>query len=542
MPPRIVIDKSYSAEELVRAIVQPSSKVGVRIPTYPEATPTATTSLVSDVSFNGDPATGIFGLLSRSPIYPLWLGQVPAAKWSYQVSYSTGATGVSTVASTQESITAEMTDFANTYSGNIAAGITNLGIAGSAIAPFNSDNSVRVTAPLAQVQNQISDVPFVYVPKGAMVTQAIWLTGGAAALAMDVGVNLEMEFLLRSSETDQFSSTAWSTGANAAYRSFVATANYWVRPSTVTVTYDSPASGLPFRVYAGLSIAAVAAAPAVAVAAGGAPSLDYAASAISTESLTQPVPGTTGMAAWNFSRRAFSGVVFTGVDMTLENTTKVMNKEGVIFAGVTTDLNSNPWRWLDSTAVVTDTIAALPVQRRYRGAAEHGLRATVPPGRNFATLRTHSFNLLGFETINVPVMYLVPGDTYTLFSVNDPDLSTASQFLCSLTTSWEYASDNQFVETRLPGSSIEALHRAMLLVNTRPPFSSLERGTVLAVTNAAPRRTVPPKLKYQQDKQRKAQKQQRPKPKPKPKAQPSRRRGGVEMFLASKPQTRGHKL
>lgn len=540
MPPRIVIDKSYTAEELVRAIVQPSSKVGVRIPTYPEATPTATTSLVSDVSVNGDPATGIFGLLCRSPIYPLWMGQVPTAKWSYQTVYSTGVIGVSTLASTQESLTAELTDFTNTYSGNITAGLTNFGVANSAVAPCNSDNAVRVTAPLAQVHNLVTDIPFVYVPKGAMVTQAIWFTGGAAALAMSAGVNMEMEFLLRSSETDQFSSPAWTLGAGTAFRSFVASANYWARPSTVTVTYDSPASGLSFRVYAGLNIAAVAAAPAVAVVAGAAPSLDYAASAISTESLTQPVPGTNGMAAWNFSRRAFSGVVFTGVDLTMENTTKVMNKEGVIFAGVTTDLNSNPWRWLDSTAVVTDTIAALPVQRRYRGAAEHGLRATVPPGRNFATLRTHITTLLGFESITVPIMDIVPGDTYTLFSVNDPDLSTASQFLCSLTTSWEYACDNQFVETRLPGSSLEALHRAMLLVNTRPPFSSLERGTVLAVTNTAPRRTVPPKLKPQQQKQRKAQKQQRPKPKPKP--QPARRRGGVEMFLASKPQTRGHKV
>lgn len=512
MTTRTVVDRAYSAAELARAIIKPSSIVGVRLPTYPEVIATATTQLTSDAVVKGDATTGVYGLLTRSPVMPLWLSQASADKWQYQATYSVGMKFVEPLGTIQDTAASVPSDFANTYSGNVSAGVTSVGVSGAAQPPYYAGNAVRPHAPLA-INPQIStDIPFVFVPKNAVVTQLIWLAGSAVAVELLPGSNADMEFLVRGSETDEFSSGSWTISNNTAFRSYISSNNYWVKPGVVSVTVDNASVGGSVSVYTAICVANVITAPLITANAGAAPTLNYTTPAVNTLPCLLPVPGTVGYGAWNFSRKAFQNVIFTGVDFSMENTTKIMNKEGSIHAGALTDADRSAWYAVETLDGTLSAISALPAQRRFRCAAEHGMRATVLPGKNFARSKSHLMSLFGYDTLYTPVMSIMPGDYYTIFAVDDPDLTTANGFLLRCTTAWEYVADTQFVQTKAPGSGIETLHKAMLIVNTTPPFSTFERGTVLAVTGKATARGP------QQMKKKPAGSTPKPKPKPKPKA------------------------
>lgn len=498
------VDRPLSAAEMAEAILRPHRRTGARVPTYPECIPTATTQFRNDVDVTCGGGTSSetngWGLLTRSPVYPFWFSQSIADKWTYQAVYETGAKfGPIPVASDAETA-GDVQDLLGSYSGNTGGSQNAIGVVDGAALPAMT-GLPRATAILAYSEvNDKPDIPFVFVPKGARATVVLALTGSAmTAGSLGTGTDVNLEYMLRGMEQDEFSSGALVTSSNFAYKSFVATKGLWVRPVSATAT-------LAAAVIAGATILRVGilvtntSAGTVSSNVNSFPAFTLTNASVDLTPKLLPYPGTVGQGIFTFSNKAFESCMTTGVSLLMENVSKVMNKEGTITAGCLTDGSENVWSQVNDNTSTLSAIAALPPQRRYRGASEHGLTMSVLPGKNFQTLRSHTVSLSGFTSLNCPVMSFRPGDYFSIFAISDADVETPMTFSTTVSVAWEYVTDTQFVESSIAGTPLEVMHKAMLQISAQPFARVLERGTVLAVAGASRGPAAKPK----------------PKPKPKP--------------------------
>lgn len=492
------VDRPLSATDMAEAILRPHRRTGARVPTYPECIPTATTQFRNDVDVtcggNASADANGWGLLTRSPVYPFWFSQSTSDKWSYQAVYETNARFGSFAVASNEDTSGDIQDLLGSFSGDTGGGNTSIGVSGGATVPCAA-GLPRASAILAYSEsNDKPDIPFVFVPKGARVTVVVALVGGAfSAGTVATGTEINLEYMLRGMEQDEFSSGSLVTNSNFAYKSFVATKGLWVRPVSVAVS-------LSVAVIAGATIARVGVlvtnTDAGTVTPGsGFPTFNLTNAAVSLTPKLLPYPGTVGQGIFTFSNKAFESCMTTGVSLLMENVSKVMNKEGVITAGCLTDGSENVWSQVNDNTSTLTAIAALPPQRRYRGASEHGLTMSVLPGKNFQTLRSHTISLSGFTSLNVPVMVFRPGDYFSIFAISDADVETPMTFSATVSVAWEYVTDTQFVESCIAGTPLEVMHKAMLQISSQPFARSLERGTVLAVTGASRGPAAKPKAK-----------------------------------------------
>lgn len=533
------MDKPQSPSDLAAAIVHPDRKVGVRIPTYPECVPTATTQSRSNAMLTagtGVPSENGFGLLTRSPVYPFWFNQYQTEIWSYQTVYDTGVVIPEIPAEADMQESAGVTDMTNTYAGYYASSAGNVACVGS-VAPNYCQGLTRPAAPLALYSGtDLVDIPFTFVPKGATLWVISAIVGGTVTSGnLMQGTDVNLEYMIKGAQSDDITEPGTvGNGANYFYKTFKAAVNMWVRPTSVSIAGYLLVTAGVCRAKVALVVSNASENVTFSANVGVFPGLTFTGVPVAGAPMLLPVPGTTGQGIWNFSSAAFESVMFTGVSLAMENVTKIVAREGTITAGCLTDASINVWAVASSAKATEAAIAGLPTQRSYRGGAEHGLSASVLPGKNFQRLRSHVANPAGYPTIPVPVMHVVPGDYYTIFAINDPDIGVSASaesqmnFSATVCTTWEYVADTQFVECRLAGTSIEVMHKTMLAINSNPVVRAYERGVTLAVTGPrAPRaplvnpqkarkaRMIGPMTKAQYDSQqrRKAAKDQKRKEK-----------------------------
>lgn len=209
---------------------------------------------------------------------------------------------------------------------------------------------------------------------------------------------------------------------------------------------------------------------------------------------------------------------------TLENTTKIMDKEGTITAVKVNLATVNPW-----ATDVSVAYSSVDPTKRYLGAAEHGLSAYVEPTGTAARQRnTRQF----YQQANDPTaplnyfpLVVGLGDSVVMIQIFDGDVATASSFNMNAYTAWEYVNNFQIFDTDYSRHVTTDYERAFMLLESRCPFRRFETGTVLRVTGPAPVQRRRPQTAGR-----------KPAPKPKAKQQQKgqngngKKKGGIEMW------------
>lgn len=502
------IDPALSAERIVQALLRPDKVSGVRLPTYPELVPTCTTqcSGTSDITISATAGAGVMaGLLTRSPIYPVWGTTYSNLLWSYQATWGTDSRMPNSLLDFGH-ISAESMDLTNTWAGPYSALAHMFGV-GNYTPPWTPVNAKRPCAPLCTYGDDRK--PYIFVPTGSTMIQAAWFASTIQGGSLTAQCTAVFEFLRRAGDNDEYVSVPWVVAGNCIYRKISPATSGWVRPKTVSFVGDglsTPGGAIMMGVLITNSDAInVGVSSNVALA----PTVTLGNTAPVKVQFT-PLTLNTGIPTYDFVPSSFRQVVPTGVYLEMINTTKVGEREGSILGVILDDTDDDAWSYCESSSLF-QLQNRIPPERRYKGPAEDGFFASVLPSRDFSKIRHLSNSLEGFE-IPVPVMHRCPGDFYTAFVVYDASGSTPSGFAMKAYSSWEFIAANQFVKSAISGTALETMHKAMLLVNSRPIMGALTRGTTLALTGPRPQR-------------------QNPRPKPKPAARP---RAAPQPFIGPK--------
>lgn len=526
------VDKPLSAEALHRALTRPDKVSGIRLPSYPELAATCTTQMVGDGDFQATgQATdnGSYGILLRDPMYPLW--------WSTPAGFNTGVTAHTAVAKASytssyrfdaaaESNALMMLNYSgtvdmlfNAIGGPQNSSVTNVPIiVGTGYFPYASAalaQGVRPAPPLAyfgDISN--NDLPWTWVPANSTVTYSVWVAAGEVNALPLTQCHLVLEEVISAEREALLELTGFTFSQNSAQLNVTPIGNRWIRPKAVTVANNLLGFIPPAAVYCAITVSNCGAPTITHTTVGRGPILTYN-DVVSNVPLLLPVGFATGASALGFTTRCMNAAMMTGVRLQMENTTKVVNREGSILLGAT-DSSMRDFFKVSSQTEALSTIAALPAERRFRCASEHGVSATVLPGRQLQTLRNQVYNVSDVITTaaTAGVMSLRLGDYATIIAFLDPDADTVSSFATRVDWTWEYITNTQFVQARVSGSDVSSLQQAVRRAITSPIFSTFEAGRVLAVTDKAPKpftKRPPPK------KGKKAE--QRPK-KPKARAPP----------------------
>lgn len=515
--PRTAVEPAQSANKLFDALAHPERQRGLRVPKFPSMVPTATTQ--NNVFGTVETTTGSTDttlVLMRDICYPLWVEYVGGvetgsvlASWDYVAGWGCPQAGVG-------STSYETTCDHMTYSraGNIGIGGEQPLVVGGAVPPFSNWSSAGVTAysgPVATFPDMDHpDSPFLFVPAGAhaVLFGRVNLTGLVLA-----SMNIEVDVANTASEdilVHPF--TALTISGNMAYSIATFTSNMWLRVKSVSASF--PALGGSAVVGAGIFVTNSAAQPTVTLT-NNVNTTITVAGAPTTNKLLVPANWARPVNVLGFSTRPFETTFPTGFRLTLENVTKVVNREGMITAASFNTDTQTPQAIADAPFTY---IAAAPAERKGRWAAEHGLTATVMTPQTLAEQRSNLYIISTAAAYGyVPTACIRNNDWASVIVITDADSATPSGFSASLTYTWEYVSNTQFVESKLTSSKLEDLRSAVLRLGSNPLFGPLERGSHLMATGIRPPR--PPR----QPKSRKAVEPPAKKPKPKPKAGASKK-------------------
>lgn len=497
------VAKAESAERMAAAIMQPSRVSGVRAPTFPGLQPTATTRAVGEGEIK-TAAAETAGVLCRSPLYPLWLERVDTTKWMYYSTYKSDTTyGAGTPI---QPLTMNIVDLDNSYASLTAADTSNVGTTGFAANPYTS----AFPRPCAIMALEGDDkIPYTYVPKGARCYVFGW---GTTTVTGTIGspTDISLQYRIRAGDDDDLVATSLSTTANSNSFGYLITAaaSFWIRPTAASISVIGGLASYPgpgeyrFAVFV-TNVAITSTDITYSTIAGVGPFVNGTAVSILASPLLMPVPEAVGAGTYAFTSSAYVSTLPTGTDLSLENTTKIMNKEGTIVAGVVDHADRDPWEVASATAV--STIANLPKERRYRRAAEHGARLFVPPGSDsFNSFRNFTIRGQATGLLNYPCLALARGDKAVIFVIMDADVATVSSFTFSLATTWEYRTMTQLVTAQICGTPLDALRQALIRCAVAPFCRSLERGSVLAVTQPKTRPVTPRPQRATKGKEKKA--------------------------------------
>lgn len=534
-----MMDKPLSAAELYKAMVRPDLVTGARLPTYPAVSPTCTTQLSGDGEVDVT-SPGAYGFLFRDPSYPLWWA---TSGGRFGGGYTTPASYFAQYGFGESTYTEPGTIFSADIERLQTYGGGNFNAVQSLTAPYvtNTDNfpysraavslGLRGGPPFAQYPDiDLSDVPFMFAPAGSVVTYTVWTNAFRGVAEAVVNASVVVESVVSGEKENNTNITLTNFAGNIAWVHVYPTKNYWIRPRAATFSTNFTGAYDPLAQYNNyVSIHVGNDTPAItaqnASGFGWGPRVAYPAGPGLSNLILLPAPFATAAPAASFSLKSLNSTMITGVRLTLENISKIMNREGILAAGMLDNTTIDILNSAASPDEAIATIAALPAERRFRCAAEHGIVATVYPSHTTGGLRE---SLLGFVqtgalNLFMPQMVHRTGDFAAILVCVDPDSATSTSFTMRTNWTWEYITSTQFVKASLSGSNLNALHEATRLAISRPVFETFERGTTMAITNPGRKPAAPT---------------QKPKPKPKarPQQKPAQRKTYPKKFIGPLPK------
>lgn len=499
------VDKPLSSDVLHKALTRPDLLSGVRLPTYPNLVTTATTQIAGEGDIEVTAAAnGSYGLLFRDPTYPLWwatpggcYGNVTDPTALVNCSYTATYQMMNEIPSAVDvQFSGETESMSAAYGGVVgSATASNPSVSGSIGFPFSqalANSGTRATAPLAtfpMIDQQ--DIPFIFVPAGCTVSYVVWTnapTGNTTTYTYNIGgCTVLVEEVLNGDKEANTTVTATNFQGNVAWATIKPVVNRWVRVRSVTFdSFFNPtpvATSFTYKTYCAVHVSNCGQTiSATSAAASNGPSIVDGGSTDPTP-LLLPVAFACCAPAMGFSVRSLAATLFTGVRLTMENISKIINREGTLSFGMLDNSTLDFFRSASSFSSTQAAIAALPAERRFRCASEHGLAASVFPGQVLQKLRESviSFGTAQTQGLTVPQMVFYPGDYAAAIQYLDPDNATSTAFTFRCNWTWEYMVSTQFVQCKVSGSSIDDLQKAVRMTYVKPIVSTFEKGASLAI-------------------------------------------------------------
>lgn len=450
-------------------------------------------------------------LFIRDPALPVWADQtfvsMGTANWT--VCYGTDGRVPYVPVAAGYTTPFEVTDATRFFQGNAVATTSSLAVSGTATNPYST--LPADWAPLLY-DAKLGGVPFVYVPSGFNASAIVW--ANAPYVGTSQGGTVCLEFWFRPGVCDTIDLVTNGSAANGygiSANNFTNgySTGQWVRLRAGTMGFNGTYLTGPSEIFAAiivcsntpsinllLSTPAVTVNPATLTTTTLLPVADFVPN--------QHITGTPVM---------LRSTIPHSHNFTIENATKVMNKEGTLTAASVPMATQNPWQTSQSQFV-----GILPI-KKYVGAAEHGLAGYVEPGAAVSALRTHYLPYNKDNSGNVEfttTMYVSDGDVATVVFVSDPDALTSNSLLIRSSVAWEYVSTLVTLPTGVTKFLSTDVERAMRNLAAVCPFRAFERGGTLLVGPrgpAGPKRPSKPKPKPAE--RPKPKPAARPKPKPK---------------------------
>lgn len=543
-------------QSIVKALTGPSSGAPtVRLPAFPPHGTTGITAATGTTTLDGPSVTTTKRILQfNDPVFPVWedlplpVSQQFAQTYTYRTDCNLSA---SKPYVDGEVLSGQVQDlFYAISSTGQSATTSRIGI--EFVTPGQ-------TAPVTPNWPALSDedlpgLPFVCVPAGFVFAFCTWLN--TPCVAGTESARLKATFIMEEwlapgqinvvpleSTVSEPTSAGWPTTAcmQANYISIGGTSTRFLRLKSVSARVSVAANVVTHSsgavLMAGMAITSGTISVSLVSADAATYWIDSYASKyiignpVSTPATTYPWPVRAFCHPEQLAiAEMWNGVVPHSSHLRLENTTKVLNKEGQLLAGRLFLRTTSPFF---TTAA---SIEPLVEYKRHFGAAEHGLVAYVDPAAGSLRPRFQRYYYDLTDSGSVSVLFVLAvrkEDAFNAIFWTDADLTTIGTVAATFRQEWEFTTVSSIWQPRVTQFTTPDYERAVNMLAQRNPFRTFEaKGRQeLSPMGWEPRRTRtrPPKVGPQVPKEgggrKRKKKGVRPAVDGKPKAGPMRREG-----------------
>lgn len=425
---------------LARQIALPHEFAPQRFPSFPALERTATMGFSVPTTLPVPASTAVKVGLARQAAYPLWADQT-FASLAYAASYATQKMGPGTVSVNDEQAT--FNSVTSLSSGNVLAGSTSVGVAGSTgdlkYVPLGWDEA-------------LGPLPFVYVPAGFTFAVAL---GTTTSFQTTSTMQLEVERWVSPGETIpmEFTGSTSAISCTIDISNGTNSVGTWLRPKRVTYQ-KGVASAYGCWGVCSFVVAAGSLTLTTSTTTMGTYTLTPA-SKVGFLPLVNPVEFSNSKLPWYATRTTAASVLIT-------NVTQIQKKGGTVLAGRLSPNVVDMW-----SASQADVTNLHPAEKAFLP-LETGFYTYAPPSTDMA-------NFWDYTSIGPPPSGV--GSTYTqpasvpLYRLDNDSLVNVA-FLTAgpdaesfaVTCDWhmEFRTSSALFQIGLSTLTIESLHQAQL--------------------------------------------------------------------------------
>lgn len=436
-------------QQLARYFEHPQAHRPQRLPTYPGTERTSVLAYNSPYTWTTAANTDYRLALYPQPTYPLWADVASVGTETAVVSFLCPIIASSAPAQTSGPM--------NLNSWTMGASAAPVGY----ITPVAGATSFSTAVPVVGFDSTVGDLPFVYVPPGAILGLYV---SQLAPSGSNKGIAVEFETWVSPGEMSVQITIASDllTIATGNVVSNMVTAtnlsgNIWVRPKVITVN-ASDASVSEF-----VNMVVTMGTPTITQ------STTLTASPVSiasraSQKMFVPVVSTTDMTATPYP---WSDTRLVAASVTATNVTSVLNKGGTFTAARLVPTVDNPYSFAATDLVLKTT------QEKLYGPAELGWHTFVAPAGTTPTFDDYIYSQCGSSNASatgMPMMNLGSFAYVNAMLVNTPQAST---FACIVEWHIEFRNSRTLFPVDHNRVAMAIMSAASGILAGRPPFSLL---------------------------------------------------------------------
>lgn len=433
MPYQRAISATKTMDKLARTIAVPAENNALRLPTFPNVERTATVRFAHSSPGSIDHSGSLTGFLCRSPVYPLWVQQLPAPLRS--------GTGASAGISTQY--------LTGTQAPRTEG--THLCVNDHWFSTLHHGSATPACAIIGQINREF----YLYVPAGATLIILLWMKSEGGTFSGTVGATVD----IWESEDDNTLKAVGGTASSELVPIIVhPNSACWVKLSEVT--WAGPLPTQVQQLTLGWSTS---------------DSFTDPTNIASIANSIWPVPLVP--LEFETSEAPYLSTRTTAVAALFQNVTKVLNKEGTTRAARLITAAVNPWE----PPKLEAALDAVNQTERFTGRLEQGFYTFTLPdasSERFVDCTT-DVGKRRSNGLTIPCMPLTGMDYYNIFSLTDRDAESATNLNIVLSQHLEFRTSSMLFTLGMSMVKMEEYHASQLALTKQGVF--YENPTHLAV-------------------------------------------------------------
>lgn len=480
-------------------------------------------------------------VLCRDSVFPLWGESLSAQTECYQLAWMGDQKSAATGYAGAEYIQMDCSEVAAVWSGP----------SGNQVTRFQNTYVAPVAVPVAVFPEQDS-MPWLFVPSQAQhvigFNMTVPITGSAKAnITFERAIS--SEYPLSELTLFNFPVTA---GAGSAAREDNLTVDIpsaargcWVRCKRIDWETTAPTSfGGAYQPMVVVAIVATGAAVTIAT-----PTASADLPAISGGTSTSMFKPIVNLDSSRSSITASAPIIsranrVVGTSLEIINTTKMLDVDGYFTCATFPESGA-----FSIVAPPSDSsLSTILDSDKFTTRMANSVYTFVKPGREISQFQDSRFEFVGYggtasNTLAMPVINMYGVACYNLIRCVDVDGTSTTQLLLTLRSVIEFVTNDILLRPQYPQGTLVDTQMAVNTLRNTTPFWVTQPGQVHKLVNYDPLPGAPRKNGQRRRNRPPPPVARQPKKKavPKPPAQPAKKKGGLSMFLASNPESRGHK-